>query len=166
MRTFSLLHTALLPLLLLAQPAPVQASASPTDSVHVCALYDYEQWRRDHPRPAGKRLADLDVGEPRTVRMIYFLPNDRPFRQEVVDSIKVRIQQVHSFFVDQMEAHGRGERTLRIETDAWGEPMVHRVDGQHPDSHYLDNTHVVYGEIEQIFDLQENIYLDRRRQQH
>ena len=145
--------------LLSLAPQMAHASPSPTDSVHVCALYDYEQWRRDHPRPAGKRLADLDVGEPRTVRMIYFLPNDRPFRQEVVDSIKVRIQQVHSFFVDQMEAHGRGERTLRIETDAQGEPMVHRVDGQHPDSHYLDNTHVVYGEIEQIFDLQENIYL-------
>ena len=42
----------------------------------------------------------------RTVRMIYFLPNDRPFRQEVVDSMKVRIRQVQSFFVAQMEAHG------------------------------------------------------------
>ena len=144
---------------LLSPVPPTHASPSTADSVHVCALYDYEQWRLEHPRPAAKRLADLDVGEPRTVRMIYFLPNDRPFRQEVVDSIKVRIRQVQSFYVDQMEAHGRGERTLRIETDAQGEPMVHRVDGQHPDSHYLDNTHVVYGEIEQIFDLQENIYL-------
>ena len=28
-------------------------------------------------------------------------------------------------------------RTFRIETDAQGEPLVHRVDGRHPDSHYL-----------------------------
>ena len=159
------MKTHLLPLLLavpgllLVQPAPVHGAAAAADSVHVCAIYDYEQWRRDHPRPAAKRLADLDVGEPRTVRMIYFLPNDRPFRQEVVDSIKVRIREVQSFFVDQMEAHGHGKLTLRIETDARGEPLVHRVDGQHPDSHYLDDTHVVYGEIEEIFDLQENIYL-------
>ena len=144
---------------IISSPTVLQASPAAADSVHVCAIYDYEQWRRDHPRPAGKGLADLDVGEPRTVRMIYFLPNDRPFRQEVVDSIKVRIRQVQSFYVDQMEAHGHGTRTLRIETDAQGEPLVHRVDGQHPDSHYLDDTHVVYGEIEQVFDLRESIYL-------
>ena len=144
---------------IIPSPTALQASPAAADSVHVCAIYDYEQWRRDRPRPAAKLLADLDVGEPRTVRMIYFLPNDRPFRQEVVDSIKVRIRQVQSFYVDQMEAHGHGTRTLRIETDAQGEPLVHRVDGQHPDSHYLDNTHVVYGEIEQVFDLQESIYL-------
>ncbi len=43
--------------------------------------FDYEQWRRDNPLPAGKRLADWNwnAGEPRTVRMIYFLPNDRPY---------------------------------------------------------------------------------------
>ncbi|MDE2887986.1 MAG: hypothetical protein OXR72_07200 [Gemmatimonadota bacterium] len=99
------------------------------------------------------------MGAPRTVRMIYFLPNDRPFRQEVIDSISVRIRQVQTFFVEQMQAQGYGKQTLRIETDARGKPLVHRVDGQHPDSHYLDNTHVVYDEIELIFDLQENIYL-------
>ena len=145
--------------LVLFPMGPVHASPPPADSVHFCAVYDYEKWRRDHPRPAAKRLADLNVGEPRTVRMIYFLPNDRPFRQEVVDSIKVRIRQVQSFYAEQMQAHGYGRRVLRIETDAQGEPLVHRVDGQHPDLHYLDDTHVVYDEIEQIFDLEENIYL-------
>ena len=37
------------------------------------APFDYEQWLHDHPRPAAKRLANLNVGEPRMVRMIYFL---------------------------------------------------------------------------------------------
>ncbi len=66
-----------------------QACASPTsaDSVHFsCQLVDHEQLERDRPHPAAKRLAELNVGEPRTVRLIYFLPNDRPFRAEVVDS--------------------------------------------------------------------------------
>ena len=78
-------HSAVLALigLVLSPLAVAHASSSPADSVHFCQLIDFEQWRRDHPRPAGKRLA-LNVGEPRTVRMIYFLPNDRPFRQEVV----------------------------------------------------------------------------------
>ena len=36
---------------------------------------------------------------------------------------------------------------------------MHQVDGKHPDSHYLDDTHVVYEEIGQVFDLWENTYL-------
>ena len=144
--------------LILSPLAVVHASSPPADSVHFCQLIDYEQWRRDHPRPAGKRLA-LDVGEPRTVRMIYFLPNDRPFRQEVVDSMKVAIRRVQTFYAEQMEAHGYGNRTFRIETDAQGEPMVHRVDGRHSESHY-DNIGggAMIEELWEVFDLNANIY--------
>ena len=138
----------------------VHALPTPADSVHFCQLIDFEQWRRDHPRPAGKRLA-LNVGEPRTVRMIYFLPNDRPYRQEVVDSMKVAIRRVQTFYAEQMQAHGYGNRTFRIETDAQGEPLVHRVDGRHPDSRYIGRTYwTLYDdELEQRFDLERNIYL-------
>ena len=72
---------------LLWPPPAANASPPPPDSVRICAFDDYERWRRDHPRPAAKRLADLNVGEPRTVRMIYFLPNDWSYRAEVVDSM-------------------------------------------------------------------------------
>ena len=151
-------HYAFLALigLVLSPLAVAYASPSPADSMHFCQLIDFEQWQRDHPRPAGKRLA-LNVGEPRTVRMIYFLPNDRPFRQEVVDSMKAVIRQVQTFYAEQMQAHGYGDRTFRIETDAQGEPLVHRVDGRHPDSHYLGGD--VFGEFRQRFDLERNIYL-------
>ena len=136
---------------LLAPPVFLPASTPPLD---------YEQWRREHPRPAAKRLADLDVGEPRTVRMIYFLPNDRPYRAGVVDSMKTTIRQVQTFYAEQMQAHGHGEKIFRFETDDQDEPRVHRVDGQHPDSHYLDDTFgTVIGEIHQVFDLPaSNIY--------
>ena len=154
-------HSAVLALigLVLSPLAVAHASPSPSDSVHFCQLIDFEQWRRDHPRPAGKRLA-LNVGEPRTVRMIYFLPNDRPFRAEVVQKIKDTILNIQTFYAEQMQAHGYGNKTFRFETDAQGEPLVHRVDGRHPDSRYIGRTYgTLYDDLEQRFDFERNIYL-------
>ena len=106
------------------------ASPSPADSAHFCQVIPPEEWERELAlRPAAKRLQDLNVGEPRTVRLFYFLPNDRPYRAEVVDSMKTGIVQVQTFFAEQMEAHGHGNTTFQIETDDQGNPVVHRVDG-------------------------------------
>ena len=102
-------------------------------------------------RPAAKHLADLNVGKPRTVRMIYFLPNDRSFRADVVDSMKSGIRSLQAFYADQMQAHGYGNRTFRFETDEWGDPLVHRVDD-------LDGSGE--NEIYEVFDLSANIYLN------
>ena len=155
-------HSALFALIgfILSPLAVAHASSPPADSVHFCAFDDYEQWERDHPRPAAKRQANLDVGEPRTVRMIYFLPNDWPYRAEVVDEMKTVIRQAQTFYAEQMQAHGYGDKTFRIETDAQGEPLVHRVDGKHAFSHY-DNTlgTAVVAELEETFDLDANIYV-------
>ena len=92
--------------------------------------------------------------------MIYFLPNDRPFQQAVVDSMKVTIRQIQTFYAEQMQAHGYGNKTFRFETDAEGEPIVHRVDGKHPDSYYLYNTPgtVLNDQVNQTFDSGVNIY--------
>ena len=60
----------------------------------------------------------LDIGEPRTVRMIYFLPNDLPLRTDVVREMKNKIRTVQKFYVEQMQAHGYGNRTFRFETNA------------------------------------------------
>ena len=130
------------------------------DNVHFSRVLDYEDMRaRDSIYAATKHALNLNVGEPRTVRMIYFLPNDRPFRQAVVDSMKVAIRQIQTFYAEQMQAHGYENKTFRFETDAEGEPMVHRVDGQHPDSHYLNDTvGTVFNELEKTFDLDANIY--------
>ena len=108
--------------------------------------------------------ANLNVGEPRTVRMIYFLPNDRPYRADVVQRMKDEIRFVQRLYAQQMQVHGYGNVTFRLETDAQGEPMVHRVDGQHPDSHYI-NKHrdeisgAVFDQLTQTFDLYTNIYV-------
>ncbi len=144
--------------LLLSPLSAARASPPPADSMNFCA-FDFEQSRLDPTRPAAKRPADLNVGATRTVRMIYFLPNDWPYRSDVVDSMKTVIKQSQTFYREQMQAHGYGDWTFGIETDAQGEPLVHRVDGRHPFSHY-DNTlgWAVMEELEQAFDLDANIY--------
>lgn len=137
------------------------AASPPADSVRFCAPFDYEEWRREHPRPAGKKAADLNAGEPRTVRMIYFLPNDRGYRAVVVRNLKARILEVQAFYSASMQAMGHGDETFAFETDTGGEPLVHRVDGRHADSHYLDDTvGKVLEEIEERgFDPEQNVYL-------
>ena len=134
------------------------------NGTHICGVTDglwnkryADQFSNRHY--ARSRAANLNVGEPRTVRMIYFLPNDRPYQAEVVQKMKDGIRTVQTFFADEMEAHGYGRRTFRVETDSQGEPIVHRVDGRHPDRHYLDNFLVVEDEVNEAFNLSVNIYL-------
>ena len=108
------------------------------------------------------------MGEPRTVRLIFFLPNDRPFRGAAIQLIKDEIRMAQTFFAEQMQAHGYGNRTFRIETDAHGEPLVHRVEGQHPESHYFEQTPGMlnafhYKEIEQEFDFDKNVVCNLQR---
>ena len=53
-----------------------------------------------------------------------------------------------------------GTKPSAFETDAQGEPLVHRVDGRHPDSRYIGRTYgTLYDELEQRFDFERNIYL-------
>ena len=113
------------------------ASPSPADSAHFCQVIDLEEWEREQPLPAAKRTA-LNAGESRIVRLFYFLPNDRPERAAVVEDMKTGILEVQSFYREQMAAHGYGNKTFQIETDAQGVPIVHRVNGDYSDSHYKD----------------------------
>ena len=141
-------------------PSISYASSPSANDVHFCQILDYEDIRaRDSLYAATKQALNLNVGEPRTVRMIYFLPNNRPFQQAVVDRMKETMRQIQNFYADQMEAHGYGRKTFRFETDAQGDPVVHRVDGQHPNSYYLKNRGYSQ-EIRQKFDTRaNNVYL-------
>ena len=122
--------------------------------------FDYEQWRRDHPRPAAKRMANLNKGEPRTVRMIYFLPKGRPYDAALVDTMKTMMLRMQAFFVERMERHGHGDIRFRFEADATGEPRVHLVNGKRSTSYYNDLNTVgkVLDEIDPVFDIEANVY--------
>ncbi len=93
----------------------------------------------------------LNVGEPRTVRLFYLLPNDRPYRADVVESMKTGILEVQSFYAEKMAAHGHGNTTFNIETDAQGDPIVHRIDADYGDSQYVKRGYTE-GEIARAFD--------------
>ncbi len=138
--------------------AVAYGSPLPPDSVHFCRTVDPDQLNRLHHPPAGKRLQDLNVGEPRTVRLFYFLPNDRPYRSEVVDSLKSGILDLQTFFAGQMETHDQGRKTFNFETDDRGDPVVHRVDGDSSDSHYSRRGYTE-GEIKRAFDNSANTIL-------
>ena len=131
---------------------------------HFCGVID-GQWDKQHSDQYPNRhyartsAANLSVGEPRTVRMIYFLPNDRPYRAGIVQKMKDEIFSIQAFYAEGMQAHGYRNTTFRVETNPQGEPIVHRVDGQHLNSYYLENTDSkVRDEIEIMFDIETNIY--------
>ena len=133
------------------------ASSPPSgeNGVHFCGFTEQQSDTRRYARS----LANLDVGEPRMVRLIYFTPNDWPYRVDVVQRMKDQILNIQTFYAEQMGAHGYGEVTFRVETDPQGQPLVHRVNGKHPFSHY-DNTlgSEVFNELETAFDFHANIY--------
>ena len=108
------------------------------EGVAFCRVID----TREDPELTGAAAKQVfqnrDV--PNTVRLVYFLPNDRPFRPEVVESMKSTILQIQSLFAAEMERHGHGNRTFTFETDSQGAPLVHRMDGKHPSVHYLNSS--------------------------
>ena len=133
------------------------ASSPPSgeNGVHFCGFTEQQSDTRRYARS----LANLDVGEPRMVRLIYFTPNDWPYRADVVQKMKEDMHKIQAFYAEQMGAHGYGEVTFRVETDPQGQPLVHHVNGKHPFSHY-DNTlgSEVFIELQAAFDFHANIY--------
>ena len=94
------------------------------------------------------------------VRLIYFLPQDRPPQSDIDKKMDKLIKEVQQFYADQMEIHGFGRKTFQIETDANGNAVVHRIVGRFSNSHYnsLSNTWDVWDEIAGRFDMSKNMY--------
>ncbi len=149
---------------------PATGSASPvrSDSVFHGVVLKEEGWQVENAQVAGKRTSELNAGEPRTVRMIYFLPNDRPYRQSLVDTMKAWMVRLQRLFGEQMEAHGYGYTTFRYEADGYGAPVVHRLDGAHANNYYRDRmSYLTFEEVWQVFDRRGVVYfvmIDNRRE--
>ena len=95
------------------------------------------------------------------VRLVYFLPSDRPARPDRVAALQQLIKDAQTFYADQMEAHGYGRKTFRVETDRDGEPIVHRFNGRFNERHYYERVtdFKVWEEFfQQVNDLQ-HVYL-------
>ena len=115
------------------------AATTPTGAEGVAFCRVIDTGEVSGPTGAAAKPVFLDADVPKTVRLVYFRPNDRPFRPEVVESMKNTILQIQSFFAAEMERHGHGSRTFRFETDSQGGPLVHHVDGKHPNAHYYNS---------------------------
>ena len=139
----------------------VHPSPSPADRVPICSPVDLLQGQHGRPLSAVTRQADLNVGEPLTVRLIYFHPRDRepqPFIDRHIDGL---IRDAQQSYAEQLESHGFGRRTFRYETDATGKAVVHHVKGKFDDAYYHRSTFdkVIHTETAEQFDLSRNVYL-------
>lgn len=98
------------------------------------------------------------------VRAIYFLPKDLQPNPNVEADFDTLLKDVQRFYADQMERHGFGRKTFRLETDRAGKVVVHRVNGRFASSHYSTDpvqfvSVKVIPEITERFDTSKNIYL-------
>ena len=71
-----------------------------------------------------------------SVRLVYFLPSDRPASPDRIEALRQLIKDTQQFYADEMERHGFGRKTFRVETDRGGEPIVHRFNGRFNERHY------------------------------
>ena len=94
------------------------------------------------------------------VRLVYFLPSDRPARPERVSALRQMVKEAQQFFADEMERHGFGRKTFTIETGKDGEPVVHRFDGEFNEDYYYDGStdFKVWEELYEIFDDPQHLY--------
>ena len=88
------------------------------------------------------------------IRLVYFLPNDRPARQDRVPALRNLIKEAQKYFADEMERHGFGRKTFNIETDKNGTPVVHRVKGKFAEDFYYQGStdFKVWEELYEHFD--------------
>ena len=94
------------------------------------------------------------------VRLIYFVPRERPSQPDIDKKMDQLIEDAQRFYADQMEAHGFGRKSFQFETDANGNAVVHHVVGRFSNWHYnnLTDTWDVYDEIAERFDISKNMY--------
>ena len=94
------------------------------------------------------------------VRLIYFVPNDRPQQHDIDAKLDTLIRQIQKFYADEMERHGYGRKTFQFETNEFGEAKVHRIIGNHPDADYHHDTWIkTWTEINEQFNLFQDIHL-------
>ncbi len=154
----------LIPFTLNLAVAASQPSAG--NGTHFCGVVDYQpRLHRDSKQPDNRRYAraaaaNLNVGEPYTVRLIYFLPSDRQPQPDIDAKMDTLIKDVQQAYADDMEYYGFGRKTFMFETDARGKAVVHHVAGQFTAQYYEDGTFGKVGEeIGEQFDTSKNIYL-------
>ena len=93
------------------------------------------------------------------VRLIYFLPNDRPPQRDIDAKLVALLKDIQDFYGSEIERHGFGRKTFKLETDKNGKTVVNHVRGKFADAYYHFQTwDTVMAEIREQFDTLKNIY--------
>lgn len=74
------------------------------------------------------------------VRVVYFYPNDIEPQEDSVNTLKTIIKDVQTFYADEMERHGYGRKTFRLETDANDNVMLHYMKGNFDHTRYNEKS--------------------------
>lgn len=74
------------------------------------------------------------------VRVIYFIPKDRNPDPDINARLDSKIKDVQQFYADQMESHGFGRKTFRLETNPTGQVVIHHVNGKFNERYYYNET--------------------------
>ena len=92
------------------------------------------------------------------VRVIYFHPNDHQPDPDIDATLDTLIKDVQKFYADEMEHHGFGRKTFRLETDAAGDIVVHRATGKFTEAHYAEDVSFkTEVEINDLIEISKNI---------
>ena len=129
--------------------------ASGENGVQFCGVTEQQPDNRRYART----LAQSDVGEPYTVRLIYFRPNDRTPQKDIDAKMDRLMKDVQQSYAEVMENHGFGGKTFRLETDTTGKAVVHQIVGQFVDANYRNGSWSVWEELNEQFDPSINVYL-------
>ena len=74
------------------------------------------------------------------VRLIYFLPSDRPSQLGIATQMDTLIRDTQQFYAEQMKSHGFQGKTFTFETSVTGKAVVHHVNGKFTDTYYRNDT--------------------------
>ena len=88
------------------------------------------------------------------VKTIYFYPKDAEPQFDIDAVLNAKMKEAQTFFADEMERHGFGRKTFRLETDEQGNTKVHHLKGSKNSSYYTGtNTFDVAGKFQpEIFE--------------
>ena len=72
------------------------------------------------------------------VRTVYFQPTDAPNPTRQIFEFLTKSQ---DFYRTEMQRHGYGPKTFKLETDGAGNPGIHHIRGKHNTAHYRTDTY-------------------------
>ena len=111
-------------------------------------------WEIDKDIFSQQNVLQSDV-----VKLIYFIPSDRTPQPDITQKLDNLINDVQTFFANEMERHGFGRKTVSVEKNEDSSLKVYLIEGRTTEDYYFINTDKkVRNEVEQVFDSSGNIH--------